>query len=326
MTDELIETLQFTSDQLNRYLAPIIFLFGVVGNTFNCLILSKRTLRSNPCALLFLVSSFIGLISMVAGLPTRILAGWHHDPTNTMDWACKTRVFMVFSTRTMAIWLIALATIDRWFLSSVNIHRRQMSNLKNVKREIVIVVIVSIISYTHMIICYKANMNDEPLKCYGKSVECRMLTDLVYAIITIIIPLIIMIIFGLMIIANVHHARNRIQTRTTLSTVIPSRTEELRIKKIDRHLLRMLLVQVLLLTLFCTPQAAQKFYISLKPFYILSEREDAINIFLYNIEVILAFVASGMPFYVYTISGGTVFRRASTDFMKKVYRRLTCRL
>ncbi|CAF5179878.1 unnamed protein product, partial [Rotaria sp. Silwood1] len=76
---------------------------------------------------------------MVAGLPTRILAGWHHDPTNTMDWACKTRVFMVFSTRTMAIWLIALATIDRWFLSSVNIHRLQMSNLKNVKREIVIV-------------------------------------------------------------------------------------------------------------------------------------------------------------------------------------------
>ncbi|CAF3124602.1 unnamed protein product [Rotaria sp. Silwood2] len=326
MTDEVIESLYLISDQLNRYLAPIIFLFGVVGNILNCLILSKRTLRSNPCALLFLVSSFIGLISILVGLPTRILAGWHLDPTNTIDWTCKTRVFILFSTRTMAIWLITLATIDRWLLSSVKIHHRQMGNLKNVKREIFLIVILSILSYIHMIICYKANMNDGPLKCYGKSVECRMITDLIYSIITIIIPLSLMIIFGLMIISNVHRSHIRVRTRTTISTIIPSRTEELRIKKVDRHLLRMLLVQFFLLTLFCTPQAVQKFYITLKPFNLLSKQEDAMNHFLYNIEVILAFIASGMPFYIYTLSGGTVFRKASIDFMKRVYRRLTCRL
>ncbi|CAF0838913.1 unnamed protein product [Rotaria sordida] len=326
MTDEFTQSLEYISDQLNRYVAPIIFIVGVVGNILNCLILSKRTLRSNSCALLFLISSFTSLISILIGLPTRILAGWHVDPTNTFDWACKTRVFIVFSTRTMSIWLITLATIDRWLLSSIDIHRRQMSNLKNIKRVIFIVVILSIVFYIHMICCYKANMNDEPLKCYGKSVECRIMTDLIYAIITIIIPLSLMIIFGLTIISNVHHIHTRVHTRTIISTVISSRTEELRIKKIDHHLVRMLLVQVLLLTIFCIPQAIQKFYITFKPHNLLSKQEDALNHFLYNIEVILAFIASGMPFYVYTISGGTVFRKASKDFMKEVYRKLTCQL
>ena len=64
---EFIESLEYISEQLNRYLAIIILIFGLVGNILNCFVLSQRRLRSNSCALLFLVSSFVDLISILFG-------------------------------------------------------------------------------------------------------------------------------------------------------------------------------------------------------------------------------------------------------------------
>ncbi|CAF1200293.1 unnamed protein product [Rotaria sp. Silwood1] len=321
----LIESLNNISVQLDRYLALIIFIVGAVGNILNCLVLSQRTLRSNTCALLFLVSAFIDLISILIGVPTRILAGWHQDPTTTISWICKSRAFIVFSTRTMATWLITLATIDRWLISSVNIHRRQMSNLKNVKREILIIVILSILTYTNMLYCYEANITDAPLKCYGKSKACRVINDLTYSCITIVTPLILMIIFGLLTISNVHHAHHRIQNKPSKSANTHRTIRELHFRKVDRHLLRMLIIQILLLTILYIPQAVEKFHITFKPFDSDSELADAIKVFLYNIEILLAFIASSIPFYVYTLAGGSIFRNAFMGLIRAVKQNITRR-
>ncbi|CAF1175271.1 unnamed protein product [Adineta steineri] len=324
MSDELIQTLDFISKQFNRYLATIIFLFGVIGNILNCLVLSQRRLRLNPCATLFLISSFIDLISIVVGLTTRILAGWNLDPTTSISWICKIRTFITFSTRTLAIWIIMLAAVDRWLLSSMDFHRRQLSSLKNIKLGIIFSFIVSILSYIHMLYCYDANRIDGPLKCYGKSEACRFSTDLIYSIITILIPSIIMIVFGIMIVSNVHYLRIRTHAMTITSIILPLNARVYKLKKTDHQLLRMLLVQAFLLTIFCIPQAIQKFYITFRPFNTISKTEDAIVLFLYNIEVLLAFIASGMPFYLYTLTGGTVFRKASRDLMRKMHRSMKC--
>jgi hypothetical protein len=326
MDHEWIELLDYISQQLNRYFALIIFLFGIIGCVLNCLVLSQRQFRLNPCALYFFVSSIVNLISILFGLTTRIMAGWNYDPSRTIGWICKFRAFIVFTSRTIAIWLIMLATIDRWLLSSMDFSRRHRSTMKNTKRGILISFILSIIFYIHMFYCYEANILNAPLKCYGKSIQCRFITDLIYAFVTILIPSIVMIIFGLMIVSNVRHLRLRVQTMTIVSIIIPSKTKELKLKKTDRQLLRMLLVQVLLLIIFCIPQVIQKFYITFKPFGSVNYRLDAINYFLYNIEVLLAFIASGIPFYLYTLSGGVLFRKASMDLIKKIYQKIICRL
>jgi hypothetical protein len=321
--DELIQSLKFTSAQLNRYLSPIIFIFGVVGNILNCLILSQRTLRSHPCALLFLVSSFIDLVSILIGLPTRILAGWELDPTRTNGAICKFRAFIVFSTRTMATWLITLATIDRWLLSSVDIHRRQMSTLKNAQFSIILTVILSSIFYIHMFFCYDANLTDSPLQCYGKTQECRFATDMIYALITNAIPLVLMSVFGLMTISNVHHVHVRVQHATSLPISTSSKLKDLKYRKIDHQLFRMLLVQVLLLVLLCIPQVIQKFHLTFRPFRTVSKLDDAIRTFLYNITLLLAFIASGIPFYIYTLAGGTIFRKTFLDLIRHAITRIT---
>ena len=317
--EELIQSLNFISQQLSRYLSPIIFLFGFVGNTLNCLVLSQRRLRTNTCALIFLLSSCSDLISIVVGLPTRILAGWDLDPTTTNNFICKFRAFTVFSTRTIGIWLIALATIDRWLLSCVDNHRRQLSTIKNVKLCTVIIIILGILCYGHMLFCYQANMTDSPLRCYGNTEHCRLATDLIYIVISNLIPLILMVTFGLLTIYNARHIRNRIQHQDTPPNQLQT-NEQRHARKTDYQLLRMLCIQILFLILLCIPQAVEKFYVTFQPLGSGSELDDTMKIFFYNIELLLAFVASGMPFYIYTLAGGVIFRKAISDFLYKIVR------
>lgn len=51
--------------------------------------------------------------SQLSGLTARMLSGWAGDLTNTIDWLCKLRAFVLFVSRNIGAWLIQLATIDR---------------------------------------------------------------------------------------------------------------------------------------------------------------------------------------------------------------------
>ncbi|CAF4176701.1 unnamed protein product, partial [Rotaria sordida] len=206
----LIILLDNISTQFNRYASVLILLFGVVGNILNILVLSQRALRSNSCAWIFLASSIANLISILFGLTTRIISGWTTDPIDHIGWACKLRAFVVFSTRTIASWLIVLATVDRWLSSSTNVHRRQKSTLKNAQRWTTTIIILSILLYAQQLYCYEANLIDTPLKCYGKTDACRFITDSSFAVITILFPLVLMILFGLLTISNVRQSQRRI--------------------------------------------------------------------------------------------------------------------
>ncbi|CAF1340726.1 unnamed protein product [Rotaria sordida] len=328
----LIILLDNISTQFNRYASVLILLFGVVGNILNILVLSQRALRSNSCAWIFLASSIANLISILFGLTTRIISGWTTDPIDHIGWACKLRAFVVFSTRTIASWLIVLATVDRWLSSSTNVHRRQKSTLKNVQRWTTIIVILSILLYAQQLYCYEANLIDTPLRCYGKTNACRLITDSSFAVITILFPLVLMILFGLLTISNVRQSQNRVRAlqlpninsiMNKSSEPIAGNTERKSKQKIDRSVLRMLLVQVLFLVIFTFPLSLQKIYSS----FIQedeSSRDIAINVFSYNAAVLIYFISNGMPFYLYTLCGGAVFRKALYDFVVTMKRKMMC--
>jgi hypothetical protein len=95
-------------------------------------------------------------------------------------------------------------------------------------------------------------------------------TDLIYAIITIVIPSI------LMIISNIRYLRMHIPAKAIISIVNSSREKELKLRK---TLLRMLFLPVILLIIFCISQALQKFYITFQPFGSFSKHQDAVNAF-----------------------------------------------
>ncbi|CAF3371187.1 unnamed protein product [Rotaria socialis] len=210
----LLEALNAASIQLNRYFSLFIFIFGFTGNILNILVLTERSLRSNRCVFLFLMSSITNLISIILGLIPRILS---------------------------------------------------------------------------------TNLINTPLKCYGKTTACRLLTDIIYSCFTISFPLIPMAVLGVLTLSNIRKRRS--STKTTM-------------EKIDRYLRRMLLLQVISLILLIFPQAIHKVYFTMSSNKNKSQMQYDFDRFLYNFELLLPFIESALPFYIYTLAGGKVFRNA----------------
>lgn len=320
----LISNLNFISSQLNRYLSILIILFGTIGNILNCIVLSQGVLRSNPCAFLFVASSIANLFTLLSGTAVRLLAGWSADLTDTVDWLCKFRNFVLYASRTIASWLITLATIDRWLSSSIDVHRRNKSTLKNAKRGIIFLTCFFSLAYGHSFYCFEANQKNTPLKCYVKTVLCHLIFDLQFTFVCVLIPSALMLIFGSMTINNIRQvALRRIQpisaTQTTDVQLGQSRT-----KRNNYTLSSMLFMQVIFLTLFSLPQAIYNLYARITRDQIKSPLNIAISSFLVNMFFLLTYLTNGMPFYIYTLTGGTLFRKALLDAINQFIRRITC--
>jgi len=78
----LIFILNNISIELNQYFEIFPFVFDYLGNVLNICGLSQRSLRSNQCTLLLLVSSISNLLAIFSGLTPRVLTAWNIDLTN----------------------------------------------------------------------------------------------------------------------------------------------------------------------------------------------------------------------------------------------------
>ncbi|CAF4351299.1 unnamed protein product [Rotaria sp. Silwood2] len=317
---DLIATINNVTLQLIRYFSIFIFLFGSIGNILNVLILSQRSFRPNPCAVFFLFSSVVDFLAILSGLLSRILSGWGADLTATSRFFCKLRGFVVNTARPVAIWYILFAMIDRWLLSSLKLHRRQMSSLKNAKRAMIISLILATMIFSHVIYCHEPNRINAPQKCYGITIACRFITDMSFMVLTIL-PLPLMLMFGLMTICNIRQSRGRVANQNTsiiTNTMTANTNQQRRLTKQDYNLLIMLLVQIFVLFILSLPLAFQKLYSVVMADRTLSALQVAIDNLVYNLAQLLHFLSNGMPFYIYTLAGGKVFRKALSKFFVNI--------
>ncbi|CAF0831519.1 unnamed protein product [Adineta steineri] len=320
---ELIVSWHEMSLQINCYFSIFLFVFGIIGNILNIFVLLQKSLRLNPCAWLFLISSFANIIVILSGLSTRIISNWTIDLTDTIGWLCRFRVFILYTSRTIATWLILLASIDRWLLSSLNAHYRKFSTLKEVQRGTILIMIFSIITYLPIFYCYEANLINTPLKCYSKTILCRIFIDQSYICVTILFPLILMFLFGFMTMSNVRKSKYRVQS-PLLSRINCHDHRQRHFKLIDRHLLIMLLVQISFLALLTLPQAIQQIYSTITRNQIKTSLHIQIENSIYSFVILLTYLASGIPFYIYTLCGGCVFQEAFFILMRRIKRIIIC--
>jgi hypothetical protein len=320
MSTDLIAQLNNTSIQINRYSSVALFLFGTIGNALSCLVFSQKQFRSNPCVVYFLTASISNIISIISGLPPRMLRDWNIIPdlTETIPILCKFRLFILFTTRTIASWLLVCATIDRYLVSSTQTNLRRLSNMKQAIYWIIFVSILSFIFWSEILYCFDANSVNTPIKCYAKSNTCRIFNDLSQALVTTIIPSVIMLMFGLATIANIHQSQ-------LVNPVIISRSKSapVRNRKTDNSLTRMLFLQVILLTIFNIPQAIQKLHITNTFDQFKSPVDKAIQKFLFGIVVLSTYIPHCLPFYLYTYTG-SVFRETLFKLFRTMIRRLKC--
>lgn len=322
----LIASLKSLLSQINFYFGLFIFIFGIAGNTLNILVLSQRALRSNPCVIIFLASSAAGSIAILSGLTSRVLSGVTVDLSATVNWICKFRGFILFTSRAATFWFIMLATVDRWLLSATDVRRRAMSSKKHSLRGIVAVILVSVLMHAQLFYCYEANLIGTPLKCFNRDVPCRLLNDLLFAIVAILVPLVMILFFGWLTLSNTRTTRNRVGPMTIAATrrISHKSTKKARTRKTDQRLLTMLFGQVIFLAIFTLPLAIQKLYATLTTDADKSALQLTVEDFIYQVALICTYFATAMPFYVNTLTGGTVFRKGMSTLRDSILRRFTC--
>ncbi len=140
-----------------------------------------------------------------------------------------------------------------------------------------------------------------------------------------------MMIFGVMTISNIRKTRRRLQP-LPMSTLIPANNVTLTIpgrrqkrsKKTDRHLLLMLFFQVIVLTFLSLPFTMVEIYSTLTEKQYKTPLQAAILDFLFNFGLLLVYLCCGTPFYIYTLCGGSVFRRALVKVVKTGGRMMRC--
>ncbi|CAF4602745.1 unnamed protein product [Rotaria sp. Silwood2] len=328
-TVNMIASLNSASNFLNCHFPIFIFIFGIMGNLLNVFVLNQPTLRLNISALFFNFSSIAELLAIFSGLIAQMLSGYVADLSATIGWICKVRSIVLYCSRTIVLWLIVLASVDRWLTSSTSVRLRRMSTMKNARRSMFVVLVYTCILNAPTLYCFEANNLSPPRPCYASTYMCRVITDLLYAFGTTLFPLLLMIIFGFMTIKNVHHARIRIQMTTNLEqnlkNTIASTTinRQLQARKLDRHLIKMLLVQVFLLFLLTCPHAIFRLHLTFTSNPPQKSLQYAIQILIYNLFILLTYVANGMPFYIYTLCGGAVFRNTLLNLLKTILNKIS---
>lgn len=304
---ELIQYLNSTIAKINCFGGIFIFFFGIIGNILNILIFTQKELRSNTCIMIFLASSITGTIAILSGLLSRIFSPWNLDISERIEVICKLRGFFLLAFRSITLWLYTLATVDRWLVSSRNPNLRRLSCPKNVLRSMIVLIIILLASHSQVLYCYESKLSDTPLKCFHRDSFCRLMNDFLFIIVTILIPLTLITIFGLMTISNVRQSQHRLVPGNVSSTQKNTRA---RSKKTDNYLLIILFIQVILLACLTLPLAIQRLYATLTVNIEKSRLQMKIEDFIYQILMLITFLAFGIQFYVTTLGGGSVFRKA----------------
>jgi hypothetical protein len=154
---------------------------------------------------------------------------------------------------------------------------------------------------------------------------------MVDAFVTVTMPIMFMMIFGMMTISNVRQTQRRLQpvpvstlvSANNVTLTIQARQQQ-RSKKTDRHLMVMLFFQVIVLTFLSLPFTVAEVYSTLTATQSKTPLKAAIVNFIFNFALLLVYLCCGTPFYIYTLYGGTVFRNALLNVVKTAGRMMKC--
>ena len=305
--------------QIFRYLLIVLILFGTIGNLMSCLVFSQRALRKNPCALYFLVASILNIV-LLTTVASSMLDAWDEafNLMNTVPGVCKFTIFIIFISRALSIWCIVFATIDRYLVSSSDQNRRRMSSLKRSYQAIIIACVSGLLIWVETFHCFDANRIGTPVKCFSTSNACRLYNDISVTFMSIIIPSIVMLIFGALTILNIQQSRQRINPSVSV-TIAPAA----RNRRTEQNFTRMLLTQVLLIVTFNLPHAIFAFYLTITFDQPKTPVEGTLNGFIFNMLLLFPFISCSLSFLLYTLTG-KIFRQTFIQLAKQIINFLTC--
>lgn len=218
--------------RLTRVLVPFIIVVGVTGNALNILVLTRGTLNRHACSLYFLGLAIVNIFYCTVLLIINLLAdGYQQDLSLNSSFFCKTLSFLLNFCPNVSLYLIVLASIDRFCASSISVQVRQFSNVRVARWLITFLLLCLTILFSGTLVVFDLS-NNGFLLC---TIDTTNVSYQVYFILVLIVYTMIgpigMLGFGLLTIHNIH----KVPTLTGRTT---------RFRRTEAQLTRMLLFQV----------------------------------------------------------------------------------
>lgn len=275
--------------QFNRLIPIPIFTFGLIGNVLNILVFTRPQLIKNPCSIYLFSSSITNINVLVFGSIGRFLSdGFQIDFSTTNLAYCRFRYFILHSSMVLSSWFIILAGIDRYWISSPNFQRRRLSNWKTACCLTIVMTLIGFGMYSHVLFLFTIEQRKSRPVCYAPTGTYQVAYDFFYFATFSFVPLIVMIIIGLGTFYNIQ------RTRTRVGPVLNS----YRLRKRDRQLITMLLVQLIFTVILTLPITIQKIYSLFTQDVVKDLYHIAAENFVAHLARVLTHINSSIGFYL----------------------------
>ncbi|CAF0763209.1 unnamed protein product [Adineta ricciae] len=234
----LISDLSFIQNILTRYVLTVCYALGILGSILNLLVFSQKKFRKNSCSIYFIATSIFSLLAILFGMTSVIIDSYLPDNASKYSITfCKMKAYLIHVFLMLSRSSVALACVDRFALCSQNIFLRNLCQRRIALILILVICVLWIIIPIHVIIY--ANIQSAS-RCGTAGVY-----QIVYSIYTTIAtsaPLIIMIIFSIWAIQNIHQSQIRTRPASRIRNAHPD--SALRIKRRDIQLVKVLISEV----------------------------------------------------------------------------------
>jgi len=284
-------SLQNVQLQLLRYMPLITIITGIIGNTLNCLIFTRRSLRRNSCSIYFLASSIANFFGICFGCVTRLLSSFNiNPPPSQMAVYCKSKTFLTYIGLAASTWFIVGACADRYASSATSVRIRSFSQVKVARKVVFLISILVILVYFEINFCFDGSV--QAGNCYPSTPLCNTFNNFNLLVTYSLCPPILMLILGYMTIRNVRSGQH-LRRETNAK---------------DRQLTMMLIIQVICISILSMPISIQKIYSQMTVNNTKSSEQVLIENFFATFVVLLVLMNTSTSFYLFTLTG-KVFRK-----------------
>ena len=285
------------SKQFNLFMPIPIFICGLVGNIFNIIVFTRSSLRKNPCTTYFCSSSVANLSVLVFGLVVRVIMdGFGYDLASSNIIFCRFRYLILHCSLSLSSWFNILAGVDRYCISSRDAGRRRFSTLKQARILVALTTFTCFLLYVHVFGLFEIEQLKSGPYCYARAGAYRVFYDFLLFTTFSFTPPILMIILGLATLRNIRQARDRVLPASVTSAPLAS-INIIQIRKRDRQLITMLLIQSISITVCTLPIATQKLYSTFTQNVAKDAYQMAIENLVAQVLRQLSFANSATSFY-----------------------------
>ena len=229
----LITLLNSITLSISRYGSFVLVILGTIGNILNILIFRQKKLRASPCTLYLCTSSCIDLtLTLGIALP-RMLTTYDLDYSAKIGMICKVRHFIYYSLSILSVWMVTLAAVDRFLITSPLTKRRQMSSLRNAYRLIGASPILVTLVFGNLFYCADVVDNGVITSCSASTTkQCGFYNQIARIVTVLCIPETVIII------VSINMTRNLRSLKQATVTTAFTRSARYRVRKIDRELIK----------------------------------------------------------------------------------------